>query len=138
MPQSSVLVDTWAILALANSRDAWHDQAVEISRQLTDDGRSLVTTDWILTEFLGFAARPPHREAAVRMVESLRTAASIEVFSATRDGWEQGFRLYESRADKSWSLVDCISMQLCAERGIGEVFTGDRHFEQAGLKILLT
>jgi predicted nucleic acid-binding protein len=137
MPQAPVLVDTWAIAALANTRDAGHDRAVEISRQLAVDGRPLVTTDWILSEFLSFAARPPHREAAVRMVQSLRAAATVEIVPATRDQWEQGFQLYQSRADKSWSLVDCISIELCHQRRIDEVFTGDRHFEQAGLTILL-
>src|SRR5947207_10773248 len=36
-----------------------------------------------------------------------------------------------------WSLVDCLSIIACQDRGIQEVFTGDHHFEQAGLRILL-
>lgn len=136
MAKEPVLVDTWAIIALSNTRDAMHQRAVEISQQLTNEGRPLVTTDWILAEFLGFAAQPPNREAAVKMVERLRQSAWVEVVPASREHWDEGFQLYANRADKSWSLVDCISMCVCQRLGITEVFTGDHHFEQAGFKIL--
>ena len=137
MAKEPVLVDTWAIIALSNNRDAMHQRVTEISQQLTDEGRPLVTTDWILAEFLGFAARPPNHEAAVRVVDRLRQSAWIEVVPATREQWEEGFQLYGERLDKSWSLVDCISIWLCQRLGINEVFTADHHFEQAGLKILV-
>ena len=137
MAKEPVLVDTWAIIALSNNRDAMHQGVTEISQQLTDEGRPLVTTDWILAEFLGFAARPPNREAAVGIVERLRESALIEIVPATREQWTEGFKLYGERSDKSWSLVDCISIWLCERLGIAEVFTGDHHFEQAGLKILM-
>lgn len=136
MAKEPVLVDTWAIIALSNTRDAMYQRAVEISQQLMNDGRPLVTTDWILTEFLGFAARSPNREVAVEIVERLRQSAWVEVVPTTREQWEDGFRLYGDRLDKSWSLVDCISIGLCQRLGITDVFTGDHHFEQAGFRIL--
>ena len=106
MAKEPVLVDTWAIIALSNNRDAMHQRVTEISQQLMNEGRPLVTTDWILAEFLGFAARPPNREAAVGIVERLRQSAWVEVVPATREHWEEGFQLYGDRLDKSWSLVD--------------------------------
>jgi uncharacterized protein len=48
-----------------------------------------------------------------------------------------GLTLYEQRPDKSWSLTDCISFSVMESRGIREVLTGDRHFEQAGFLRLL-
>ena len=90
MDREAVFVDTWALLALANRRDAWHARAVEISQQLAIAGRPLVATDWILAEFLGFTARPPHREPATRMVQQAREAGTIEIIPATRDQWDQG------------------------------------------------
>ena len=114
-----------------------HKRVIEISQQLTDEGRPLVTTDWILAEFLGYAARPPNRDVAVRMVDRLRESATVEVQPATHEQWEAGFQLYRARPDKSWSQVDCISIWMCERLGITEVFTGDRHFDQAGLKILV-
>jgi predicted nucleic acid-binding protein len=48
-----------------------------------------------------------------------------------------GMELFKKRADKDWSLVDCISMLIAQERRITDIFTTDHHFEQAGFNILL-
>jgi predicted nucleic acid-binding protein len=45
--------------------------------------------------------------------------------------------LFARRPDKSWSLTDCISFVVMADRGLTEALTGDRHFEQAGFRALL-
>lgn len=71
------------------------------------------------------------------IVERLGQSAWVEVVSASREQWDEGFQLYGERLDKSWWLVDCISIWRCQRLGITEVFTGDHHFEQAGLKILV-
>lgn len=43
--------------------------------------------------------------------------------------------LFRLRPDKDWSLTDCISFVVMADRGILIALTGDRHFEQAGFEI---
>jgi len=45
--------------------------------------------------------------------------------------------LFRQRSDKDWSLTDCISILVATDLGIGQAFTTDRHFAQAGLAILL-
>jgi predicted nucleic acid-binding protein len=137
VPADPVFLDTWALVALVNRDDAWHQQAVDLSQQLSAQERPLITTDWVLTEFLGSCARPPLRQLAIESVEKFQTSARVEIIPASRADWQTGFQLYQSRPDKSWSLVDCISILTCQRRGITEVFTGDHHFEQAGLRKLL-
>jgi uncharacterized protein len=46
-------------------------------------------------------------------------------------------QFYRERPDKEWSLTDCISFVVMAEKGLSEALTGGRHFEQAGFKPLL-
>jgi predicted nucleic acid-binding protein len=53
------------------------------------------------------------------------------------DLYEAGIELYRARADKDWSLTDCISFVVMEERGIADALTGDRHFEQAGFQAML-
>lgn len=138
MPANVVFVDTWAWLALINRDDAWHSQAIELSRQLHADSRPLVTTEWVLTEFLGAAARAPLREPAVQTVQRVRVTSRPRVIPAAHENWLRGFELFQARPDKAWSLVDCLSFQVCEELFITEVFTKDHHFVQAGFRILLS
>jgi uncharacterized protein len=56
----------------------------------------------------------------------------------TQTLFEQGIAYYAARADKDWSLTDCISFIVMAEQQITEALTGDHHFEQAGFRALLT
>ena len=136
MRKPLVLLDTWALLAHINENDQWHPQATKISWELVAQNRPMIVTDWTLVEFLGRAAEPPLRQHAIRSVDKLQRSPLVEIVPATRRDWERAFEFYQARPDKSWSL-DCISILLCQDRGIQEVFTGDRHFEQAGLRILL-
>jgi uncharacterized protein len=137
MPANVVFVDTWGLLALINRDDQWHRQAVDLSREFHAQMRPLLTTEWVLAEFLGGAARPALRPLAIQGVHQLRSSPRVEIVPVSSNDWDEGFQLYQARPDKAWSLVDCISILLCQRRGIIEVFTRDHHFEQAGLQILL-
>lgn len=70
------------------------------------------------------------------MVLRLQGSRQTQIIAATRSGWLQAFNRFESRPDKDW-LVDCSSMLICEELEIQSVFTHDRHFVQAGLRVLL-
>jgi predicted nucleic acid-binding protein len=48
-----------------------------------------------------------------------------------------GVRLLAERTDKEWSLTDCLSFIVLAERGITRALTYDHLFEQAGFEALL-
>lgn len=136
MPADAIFVDTWALLALINRDDARHAEAVALSRQFASEQRAILTTEWVLTEFLSGAARPPLRALAVESVHRGWRSTRYEVIPLNREDWQRGFEFYESHADKSWSLVDCLSILVCRARNITDVFTGDHHFEQAGLNAI--
>lgn len=62
---------------------------------------------------------------------------NITVVPQTRESFQKGLSLYESRQDKEYSLVDCISMETMQSRKLTECLTNDHHFEQEGFTILL-
>lgn len=136
MAADAVFVDTWAFLALTNRDDARHEEAVALSQRFFSARRPLITSEWVLTEFLGGAARPPLRALAIESVRRLRTSPRMEVILASHDDWKRGFELYEAHTDKSWSLVDCLSIAICLTKNVSDVFTGDHHFEQAGFNAI--
>jgi predicted nucleic acid-binding protein len=132
-----VFLDSSGLLALLNRRDALHDHALRVRDELVSQQAHLVTTDWVLSEFLGAAARLESRVYAARWIVQLQQSRLTTIVEASRQGWLEAFALYRTRPDKAWSLVDCASMLLCRNRTIRQVFTHDHHFEQAGFRALL-
>ena len=62
---------------------------------------------------------------------------NLFVVTITSTLFQKGLKLYESRADKSWGLVDCFSFILMEENQITDALTSDVHFIQAGFQALL-
>jgi predicted nucleic acid-binding protein len=121
-----VFADTLYWIALMNPRDQWRDRALAASQSLRD--ACLVTTEEVLTEVLnGLSAAGPH----------MRADASVEIVPQDHQTFEFGLALYRQRADKTYSLTDCISMQTMRRLGIQEALTHDHHFTQEGFVILL-
>lgn len=137
MSKTPVFLDTAGLLALANTRDTLHPQAKTERSRLARERRSILTTEWVLTEFLNAMQRPPARTLAILMIKQLRQSQRVRILGASTEDWHAGYALYQSRPDKAWSLVDCISIQLCQHQSIREIFTSDRNFIQAGYQILL-
>lgn len=99
----------------------------------------LHTTDEVLCELLNyFAEKGSHlRQKAVGLVRRLLKQTPVRVHPQTRDTFNNALELYEDRADKGFSLVDCVSFQCMERLGIKEALTNDHHFEQAGFRALL-
>lgn len=126
--------DTFYSLALTNPDDVAHPRAVALSEGYA--GR-IVTTAWVLVELADAMAVPRTRPVFLELLGSLRADPATEILPAGPDLFERGLDLYARRPDKAWSLTDCISFVVMAERGVAEALTGDRHFEQAGFRALL-
>jgi predicted nucleic acid-binding protein len=133
---SRVFADTLYWVGLINRRDPWSDAVTRIASDLE---ASIVTTDEVLVETLGFlSASGPHlRAVAFAFVRALFQDPIIQVVPQSRESFLGALDLYASRLDKGYSLVDCRSMVLMRELGIEDVLTGDRHFAQEGFRLLL-
>jgi len=136
--RAPIFADTAAFLALANRRDILHQQAKKVRDRIAREGRTVLTTEWVLTEFLNAMQRPPARSLAIHMVEQLRRSRRMKILPVSTEDWQKGYDLYQSRPDKAWSLVDCISIRVCQEYAIHDIFTSDQNFVQAGYMILMT
>lgn len=132
-----MFLDAFALIALINKSDAAHARAREVMHSLGIARTPLVTSQWVLTEFLASCSRPPLRRAAVALADTLLESKHVMIVPAGNDEWLDGFTAYRTHADKSWSLVDCTSILICRELQVRRVLTHDRHFRQAGLEILL-
>ena len=133
----AVFADTGYWVAVIHPRDELHDRAMAVSKEL---GQCIiVTSEMVLVEVLNtFSNRGQHlRDAAAKTVQEITSDPNIEVVPQTRQLFREALNLYQSRADKEWSLTDCASFVIMKRRRIDEALTDDHHFIQNGCKALL-
>lgn len=134
---NAVFADTQFWIAIISPRDQWHQRAAEIEASLIEP--FYVTTEAVLTEVLTFFCEhgAEARCKAAETVELILSESNTEVITISHEIFLDGLRLYKARPDKGYSLADCISMNVCRQRGISDVLGYDRHFKQEGFHILL-
>lgn len=132
-----LFADTQFFVALINPHDQWHKRALTVEANLTEP--FFVTTEGILTEVLTFFCEygAEARLKAAVVIELLLNEANTEVITISHDIFLAGINFYKQRPDKSYSLTDCVSMNICRERGISEILTHDHHFTQEGFIVLM-
>jgi len=132
-----IFADAVYWIALFNPRDQWRSRALEFA-DLSGEHR-LVTTDDVLIETLNYFAESGRhdRKTVCEQIENILFEQSIEIVEVSHELFLNAFQFYSDRQDKGYSLTDCISMNVCRERGIVEVLTHDDHFKQEGFTILL-
>ena len=133
-----VFADTLYWVAITLPNDPWHVPALDAYLGLGEV--HLVTTDEVLSEFLTALSGSGSyfRREAVQSVQDILSDGTATVLPQSRESFLNGVRMYEQRADKSYSLTDCISMNACRQEGITEVLTNDHHFHQDGFRILIS
>ena len=135
--RAPIFLDTAYVNALMNTRDQWHDVAMQWERQLAVDKRRLVTTEFVLVEIADGLAAVRFRAQAVQVVTTLQASPLVEIVPATSHLFTAALALYRSRADKDWCLTDCTSFVVMSERSLSDALTTDDHFRQAGFRALL-
>lgn len=134
-----LFVDTAGWGHLVDPTQTYHSLAAAIYRTARQQGRKIVTTNYVIAELVALLTSPLRipRPATIAFIEGVKTSPYVEVVHV--DLWldEEAWQLLKSRQDKEWSLVDCASFVLMRQRGIFEALTTDHNFEQAGFVRLL-
>jgi predicted nucleic acid-binding protein len=130
---TKVFADTFYFLALLNKRDEAHAKALDLSSRI----EKLVTTEWVLTELADGLSASRNRKMFVETRNELLADADAQVIPFENPLYEDGIGLFHNRADKEWSLTDCISFVTMKRESIVDALTGDHHFEKAGFVALL-
>ena len=124
---------------LVDSTQSYHSLAATVYRTARQQGRTIVTTNYIITKLVALLISPLHipRSAMIAFIKGLKASQYVEIVHVDALLDEQAWELFTNRPDKNWSLVDCASFVVMKQRGISEALTSDRHFEQAGFVCML-
>jgi hypothetical protein len=136
-PGDEVFLDTSYALALSASTDQFHGRALRLAEELEAARARLVTTRAVLLEIGNALSRQRYRAAAVSLLQALEADSGVEVLPLSEELYVRALRLYCTRSDKEWGLIDCVSFLVMSERAMTKALTTDEHFQQCGFRALL-
>lgn len=136
-PNAQIFVDTAAWIAFVDKSDSISVLTENLMIECRRKRARLYTTDLVLIEFLNALSSVKFRRQAIDFADSIRHSNLIDMVVINDHVLETSYNLYRDRPDKEWSLTDCASFIVMAERKISIAFTADKHFEQAGFIKLL-
>ena len=129
---NAVFADTFFYQALLDERDPLHRQVMAESKL----NRMIVTTEFIVLELGNAFSRAEDHSDFLALLAGMRASPRTKIIPLDSQLLQRGLELFAQRADKNWSLTDCISFIVMQEHDLKEALTEDRHFEQAGFKAI--
>lgn len=131
-----LFVDTSGWMACVDAADPASERAIAARNDCLRDGRTLITTDYVVDETL----------TLLRLRLGLKVAEAWwrELDGSSRLRWE---RIDAERADKArdaffrqddkaYSFTDCTSMIVMQELKLKQVLTTDRDFARMGFEVV--
>lgn len=134
---NELFLDTSFSIGLVSPRDQIHDKAIAWSEKIEHSNIPVVTTQPVLLEIGNALSNSAFRQIGIGLLDNFENDSNTTIVSLTDDLYNEAFKLFRSRNDKEWGLVDCISFVVMTERNITLALTADEHFVQAGFRALL-
>jgi predicted nucleic acid-binding protein len=131
---SEIFADAFYFIALLNPSDQFHGAAVQATNAINN---KIITTLWVLMEVADALSAPAVRQRTHQFLNHVGADPNTTVIRDVDPWYSRGVQLFGRRADKNWSLTDCISFEVMSDRGVTDALTGDHHFTQAGFQALL-
>lgn len=133
-----LFVDTSALFARFNARDARHDAAVDVLDRIRsgDTYAPLYTSDYVLDELSTLLQRKTSHDTAVRTLTAVRDSRAMEVVHVTPSDFEATAAEFERYDDQAIPFTDHATAVLAADRDVEHVFAFDDDFETLGLTVV--
>ncbi|MBI2322381.1 MAG: PIN domain-containing protein [Chloroflexi bacterium] len=134
MAGEAVYVDTSAFLAVMDTADRQHRDATAAWEWLVEAGRSLVCSNYALTETCALLQRRLGLEALRLFCAEVYPL--LDVVWVTKTVHEAGMEAVMVAGRRQLSLVDCVSFIVMRQVGIQRAFAFDAHFAEQGFRCL--
>ena len=138
MASGEAFADTSALYAAVDARDAHHLNTALFMRQLAQAGRMIVTSDYVIAETLNLAVARRGGIVADRLLQLFETSSGLRTEWIGPERFLAAKAFFRKHADHDYSFTDCTSFVVMRELRIRDALTSDRHFVEAGFRMLLT
>ncbi len=125
-----IFIDTSAIIAARDARDANHEAAIEYLREVKAQRRRFIVTNFVFAEVHAYFCRD--HKVAIRLGELLLHDPLFQYVRLTAAEEHEAWGVAKRYGDKAFSFVDCTSFVVMQRRKLQEVFAFDDHFRQYG------
>lgn len=131
--REAVFVDSGAWIALALTRDPFHERAKEQWETLLGHGARLFTSVPVVLETFTFLDRNAQREVALAWKDSLASVRGLKILACGPADLQRSWP-YFARGDLKLSAVDASSFALMKRAKIRRAFAFDHHFAAVGFR----
>lgn len=131
---TDVFVDTSALFALLDAKDANHARAERAFASLRARQAALASTSFVLVETYALVGRRLGLDAVRSFREDL--APLIDVAWVDERLYNAGLDLLLDRRKRLLSLVDAVSFVAMRQADVSEAFAFDPHFAQEGFSLV--
>ena len=129
-----ILVDTSAIVAIADTRDEAHERALDVLNNLRSESTPLWTHSYVVLESSAVMQRKLGIEPALEFLTEIVNLATIHWVS--QEDHERAVYRLGQRRRRNLSLVDCVSFVLMETYGSTTAFAYDSDFQTEGFELV--
>lgn len=129
-----IFVDSSFLFPLVHDKDEDHPRAERIGRWIASQSHELLTTNYVLVECISLIQRRVGMAAAARTAKYVAANATVIWMDEARH--RAVMHEWEREPRRGLSIVDCSSFSVMREEGITDALAFDRHFRDAGFRLL--
>ena len=134
-----LFLDSAYLIALFSEKDNWREAVLAAAEEIQPQ-QPMVTSEGVFLETLAHFSRKPSSERIDigQRIASLRANPRYSIVPPDRRLSEAALDLYSGEfAHSTFSLQDCVAIQIMREYGITSILTADQEFARAGFTPLL-
>lgn len=129
-----VFVDTNVFVAIRDTRDSTHNQAVRLATKLSELKVKLVTSSDILGETLTVLSKKLGKEVCRDWYKDFQQNGPSEIF-IDQYLHKEARDLFKRVKSKNISFIDCSSAVAMRRNKIKAIFSFDKDFRKLGVKL---
>lgn len=132
----SIFLDTGFLIALESSNDQNHKKSKLLWAEVSNDLPLLITTDFIFDEVVTFFNSKGFHKKALELGTFLLDSNYVDIIRIDREIFSESWNYFQKNNDKLYSFTDCTSFIVMNKLKLKTALSFDRHFIQAGFKVL--